>query len=96
MRREPVERRPARVAEPEQPGSLVERLAGGVVERLAEDRVARGRVVDPRDERVPAARDQAEERRLDRRVAERGGEDVALEVVDRNQRQLACRGKAFA
>ena len=39
------QRRPARVAEPEQPRALVERLAGGVVERLAERLVAvRGRV----------------------------------------------------
>ena len=42
--REPVDRRAARVAEPEQPRALVERLAGGVVERRAEHAVAaRGR-----------------------------------------------------
>ena len=53
--REMVDLRPARVAEPEQPGALVERLAGGVVERRAEHVVARP-VTHRQDQRVAAAR----------------------------------------
>ena len=40
--RRPLDRRPARVAEPEQPPDLVERLARGVVDGLAEQAVRRG------------------------------------------------------
>ena len=42
---EPRQRRPARIAEAEQLGRLVERLAGGIVDRVAEKRVARRRRV---------------------------------------------------
>ena len=55
VRGELGQRRPAGVAEAEQPRALVERLAGRVVERLAERRVA-GVVGHPRQQRVPAAR----------------------------------------
>ena len=58
LSRQPLERRAARVAEAEQPSPLVERLAGGVVERLAEHLVARPAVGHPREQGVPAARDQ--------------------------------------
>src|SRR5581483_1376147 len=60
-----IDRGAARIAEAEQPSALVERLAGRVVERRADDAEA-APVPDVEEERVPAAREQAEERRLDR------------------------------
>src|SRR5207244_9183925 len=59
-----LERRPARVAEPEQPGALVEGLSGGVVERAPEhfESVV---ILDQREERVSTTRDQADERGLE-------------------------------
>jgi hypothetical protein len=82
----------AGVAEAEQTGALVERLAGGIVERLAQERVA-AVVVDLRQQGVAAGRDQAHERRLDRVGLEEVGGDVTLEVVDGDQRQPAGRGQ---
>ena len=64
LRRQPVDRRSARIAEPEQPRALVERLAGRVVERRAHD-VEPAVIPDVEEQRVPAAREQAEERRVD-------------------------------
>jgi hypothetical protein len=56
--------RAARVAEAEQPRALVEGLARGVVERRPEH--LEGRMVAyVQQKRVAAAREQAEERRLD-------------------------------
>ena len=83
--------RAAGIAEPEQPRRLVEGLAGGVVERLAEQRVALV-VADAGEQRVAAAGDQAEEGRLQRLGLEEVGGDVALQVVDRDQRQPARGG----
>ena len=61
-----VDRRTARVAEAEEAGDLVERLAGGVVDGLAEQAVAA--VVLHRDEhRVAARHEQHDERQLERR-----------------------------
>ena len=60
--RKAVDRGPARVAEPEQARALVERFAGRVVERRAED-VEPGVVLHVEQERVAAAREQAEEGR---------------------------------
>ena len=88
---EPFERRAARVAEAEQAGDLVEGLAGGVVEGAPEDLVA-GVVADRRQHRVAAAGDQAEEGRLERVGLEEVGGDVALQVVDGDQRQAPRRG----
>ena len=85
-RGELLQRRAARVTEPQQPRDLVEGLAGGVVERLAEHLVP-GVVADPRQQRVAAAGDEAEEGRLERLGLEEVGGDVALQVVDRDQRQ---------
>ena len=86
------DRRPARVRQPEQPADLVEGLAGRVVDRLAEQAVLK--VVGHLDEeRVAAADDERDERELRCRllglvgVEQPGGVDVALEVVDRHQRQ---------
>ena len=71
LTREPVDRRAAGIAEPEQARALVERLAGSVVECRAEDVPARV-LVHVQQQRVPAAREQAEERRLERlRLRER-------------------------
>ncbi len=86
-----LQRRPARVAEPEQPRRLVEGLAGGVIEGLAQDLVAPV-VPHPRQQGVPAAGDEAEEGRLERLRLEEVGGDVALQVVDRDQRQPPRRG----
>ena len=92
-----LERRAAGERQAEQARALVERLAGGVVERAAED--VEGRVVlDAREQRVAAAGEQADERRLEddaRRPSETAQEvrrDVALEVVDRRERQAARGG----
>ena len=49
------------IAEAEQPGALVERLAGRVVERRAQN-LETGVILDVEQERVAAAREQAEER----------------------------------
>ena len=82
---------PPGIAEPEHARDLVEGLAGGVVEGLAEHLVAV--VVAHRGEQgVAAAGDQAEERRLERLGLEEVGGDVALQVVDRDQRQPPRRG----
>src|SRR6185312_11455622 len=86
-----LDQRTTWVAEAEQPGGLVEGLAGGVVERLAEDLV-RVVVADRGEQGVPAGGDQAEEGRLERLRLEEVRGDVALEVVDRDQRQPARGG----
>ena len=86
-----LQRRPAGEAEPEQAGDLVEGLAGGVVERLAEHLVA-AVVADAGEQRVAAAGEEAEEGRLERLRGEEVGGDVPLQVVDRDQRQPARRG----
>ena len=87
----PTDRRSARIAEPEQPADLVERLARGVVEGRAEQPV-REVVAHLGEERVPARDDQRDERE-DRigtvvlaRIVEPRGVDVALEMVDADQR----------
>ena len=91
LARQAVDRRAARIAESQQTSALVERLAGRVVERLAEHLVGGG-VVDARDEGVPSARHEAEVGRLDRVVAQRASHDVPVEVIHGHQRQLARRG----
>ena len=60
LAREPVDLGAARVAEAEQPRALVERLAGRVVERRPEHASYRRAVADVEQQRVPAAREQAE------------------------------------
>src|SRR4029079_8400993 len=57
-----LNRRPARIAEPEQAGSLVEGLAGRIVERFPQG-LERSPLPDPGEQRVAAACDQAEEGR---------------------------------
>src|SRR6202012_2632172 len=81
-----LDRRAARIAEVEQAGGLVGGLAGGVVEGLAENLVALGGA-DRGRQGVAAGGDEAEEGRLERLRLEEVGGDVALQVVDRDQRQ---------
>ena len=88
---EPVELGAARVAEPQQPRALVERLAGGVVERRAEHLEAR-RLDDGEQERVPAAREEAGERRLEGLGPQVERRDVRAEMVDRHEREAARPG----
>src|SRR5207245_8157103 len=80
--REPLDRGAARVAEPEQLGDLVERLADGVVPRAAEAAVV-ARAARQVEAGVAARDDEAEERERDRSVGrpvEVGSEGVALPV----------------
>ena len=86
LAREPVDLGAAGVAEPEQPRALVERLADGVVDRAAGhgERAARA---DVEQQRVAAAREQAEERRLERVGLEVERRDVPVQVVDRRERK---------
>src|SRR6201999_1605324 len=63
----------ARIPEAEQPCALVGRLPGSIVERLAA-RLEATQIANPREERVAAAGDQAEEGRFER---------LRLEVVGR-------------
>jgi hypothetical protein len=82
----------ARVAEPEQAGAFVEGLARGVVERRTEP--LRGALLPDREqERVAAARKEAEERRLDGVGPEVEGRDVPLEVVHGRERKTARPGQ---
>ena len=77
---EPGQRRSARIADAEQLGRLVERLAGGVVDRVAEERVAAD-VGDVEELRV-ATRDEQRDKGEGGRVGgEEGREEVAFEVV---------------
>ena len=84
--REPVDRRTARIAEPEESSSLVERLARCVVESRAEP-LGAAALVHGEEQRVPPAREQARERRLDGRGLEVERRDVPLEVIHRDERQ---------
>ena len=88
------QRRPARVAEAEQPRALVERLAGGVVERAAEPLEA-AVLGHAGQQRVAAGGEQAQERRLDRVRLQVVGGHVAVQVVDRRQREPARGGEGL-
>src|SRR5690348_8880514 len=86
--REPVDLAAARIAEAEQPRALVERLPGRIVQRRPEHVL----LVVPahvEEQRVAAAREQAQERRLNsvRLEVERG--DMAAEMIDRHEREPA-------
>ena len=63
---------PARIAEAEEARDLVERLAGGVVDGLAEDAVA-AVALDHDEHRVTARHEQHRERRLEVRLLQPGG-----------------------
>ena len=92
LSRESIELRASRVAEPEQPRPLVERLARGIVEGRAEDLEARP-VANVEQERVPSTREQARERRLEGIGSEVERRDVRVEMVDGHERQAPCPGE---
>ncbi len=74
----------AGVAQPEKARALVEGLAGGVVHGARHDPV-RHALINRGEQRVPAAGHETDERRFDPQGVVRG--DVALDVVDRDERQ---------
>jgi hypothetical protein len=86
-----VEGGAARVAEAEQSRALVESLTRRVVEGRADRSVARV-ILDVEKDRMAAAGEQAEEGRFDRVGLEVERGDVAVEVVDRDERQVARPG----
>ena len=82
-----VDRRTTRIAELEEPRHLVERLTGGVVDRLAEQAVLA--VPAHLDQhRVAARHEQHDERELERRIFEERRVAVRLEVVDADERHV--------
>src|SRR4029453_11505973 len=97
-----LDRGAARIAQAEQPRSLVEGLASRVVHGLAEDierrllsfasAAALGSPVVPHasEQGVAAARNQTDEGRLERIGLQEVGGDVTVQMVHRNQR-LAVR-----
>ena len=87
-----VDHRAAGIGEPHDLCALVESLAGGVVDRRADDLHPEGRV-HTHDLRVPAADEQAEEREIGVRELPVGEvyevrEDMPLEVVDLDHRDV--------
>src|ERR671918_51500 len=91
---DPVDGRSPRVAETEQPRTLVESLARGVVEGRPEP-LGPARLRDREENRVPTAREQAGERRLECVRLEIERRDVPLEVVDRGEREAASPDEAL-
>ena len=84
-----LDRRPARILEAEQPGDLVERLAGGVVPGCGEP--LRTAVLAEHDAfRVSAADQQRQKGWLELGVRKPGAVHVAGEVRDADDRQAAC------
>ena len=93
--RGPVDLRTSGVGQPEQARDLVERLAGGVVHRLAEQLDVGGEVAHEQQRRVPAAHEQGDRGVLERRrvgVEDVGG-DVPDEVVDGVERRAERDGE---
>ena len=85
--RRAVKGRTAGVWHAEQPRDLVKALPCRVVARTAEN--AQLRIVLDIDEHgVPAGDDKAQKRRLQVRVGQIVGRDMALDVVDRNERHI--------
>ena len=85
--REPVDRRAAGVAETEESRDLVERLAGGVVDRLAEQPVLP--VVEHLDEhRVTTRHEQDDHWQLQVGLLQHRGVEVRLEVVHGDERHV--------
>ena len=71
------QRRPAGIAEAEQLGRLVERLAGGIVDRVAEERIAADRG-DMEKLRVAARNEERDEGESRRVGGEEGREEVSF------------------
>ena len=90
---QPRQRRAAGIAEPEQLRRLVEGLAGGVVDGLAEQLVAAD-VVDAHQLRVAAGHEQRDERKLGRIGDEERRQQVAFEVVHAEHRPCRARRRA--
>ena len=84
--REPVDRGAARVAEPEETRDLVERLAGGVVDGLAEHLVV-AVPADDDEQGVTTGHEHDRERRGELRILEPSRVEVGLEVVDTDVRE---------
>ena len=82
---EPIDRRPARIAETQEPGSLVERLAGRVVERRAEP-LRPPPLPHRKKKRVPAAREETGEGWLERVGLEVERREMPLEVIHGDER----------
>src|SRR5205823_2032255 len=84
--RELVDLRAARIGEPEQPGYLVERLAGRVVQGVAEQPIATD-LADLVEAGVTAGDDERQPGRRRSGVVEEDREQVTLEVIDLRERQ---------
>ena len=93
--RGPIDLRTPGVRQPEQARDLVERLAGGVVHRLAEHFDVGREVADEQQRRVPAADEQRDRGVLEGRGVgvQDVGRDVSDEVVDGVQRPLERDGE---
>src|SRR5438105_1334124 len=89
--RETVERGAAGVAEAEQPRALVEGLARRVVDGRP-DAAEAVPLAHVEEQRVPAAREQAQEGRLERLRLEVERGHVPVQVVDRGEREPAPEG----
>ena len=85
------QRRPTGVTQAEQLGALVEGLAGGVVDGLAQHRVA-PHAIDTHQLRVSARDEQRDERELRRIGRQERRQQVPFQVVHA-QRRLAQRGR---
>ncbi|ABA52958.1 hypothetical protein BURPS1710b_A0840 [Burkholderia pseudomallei 1710b] len=83
--REPRYLRPARIAEAEQLRGLVERFAGGIVERLAE-RLVDADVAHAHQLRMAARHEQRDERKRRRLGDEQRRQQMPFEVVDADGR----------
>jgi hypothetical protein len=92
--REPVNHRPARIAQPDQLGNFVERLARRVVARAPHELVLL-RFGDQEKVRVPARDDERERGVFGRRELERDRVDMAFDVVHAHDRLAERVGEAF-
>mmetsp|Transcript_21951 Transcript_21951/g.86052 ORF Transcript_21951/g.86052 Transcript_21951/m.86052 type:complete len:368 (+) Transcript_21951:1441-2544(+) len=79
--------RPSRIGQAQQLGALVEGLAGGVVDGLAEDFV-HAHIVHTHQLRVAAADQQRNKGELRRVGTEEGGQQMPFEVMDRQRRHV--------
>ena len=87
------ERRAARIGQAEQLRRLVERLAGRVVLRVAEQPVAPD-AVDVEELAVAARHEQRDERKRRPRLGEQRRQQMAFEVMDADRRLAAARSRA--
>ncbi len=93
-----IDLRPARVGQPQQSRHLVEGLAGGIVDRLAEKLDVAHQIAHEQQRGVTAGDQQSDRRQLEGLVAgaaEHVCADVADEVVDGVERPVEREGKRF-